>query len=143
MPDIHSQLLVQSFLRVLSRRNRERQNTHMTATLKHQVAELRRANAELQQRLDDALAERDRLSHAAAQQMAACDEQIGECTGHHQAMRVLFEPAIAHLGKAEHPLDNPDRMFDPRFREGRLLARTLDLVRFFARSTTSTTPRWR
>jgi hypothetical protein len=30
--------------------------------------------------------------------------------------------AIAHLGKAEHPLDDPDRMFDPHFREGRLLA---------------------
>jgi hypothetical protein len=49
-------------------------------------------------------------------------------------MRVLFEPAIAQLGEAEHPLDDPDRMLDPRFREGRLLARTFDLVRFFARS---------
>jgi hypothetical protein len=47
---------------------------------------------------------------------------------------VLLEPAITHLGEAEHPLDDPDRMFD--------LARTLDLVRF-ARSTSSTTPRWR
>ena len=44
--------------------------------------------------------------------MAARDEQIGERTGHEQAMRVLFEPAIAHLGKAKHSLDNPDRMFD-------------------------------
>jgi hypothetical protein len=49
-------------------------------------------------------------------------------------MSVLLEPAITHLGEAEHPLDDPDRMFDPRFREGRLFARTLDLVRFFARS---------
>ena len=44
--------------------------------------------------------------------MAAHDEQIGKRTGHEQAMRVLFEPAITHLGKAEQPLDNPDRMFD-------------------------------
>src|SRR5215470_6812671 len=44
--------------------------------------------------------------------MAARDEQIGERAGHDQAMRVLFEPAIAHLGKAKHSLDNPDRMFD-------------------------------
>jgi hypothetical protein len=73
--------------------------------------------------------------------MAARDEQIAERTGHEQAMPVLFEPAIAHLGKAEHLLDNPDGRFDPRFREGRLLARTLDLVWFLARSTSSTTPR--
>ena len=36
-----------------------------------------------------------------AQQMAAGDKQIGERTGHHQAMRVLLKPAIAHFGKAE------------------------------------------
>jgi hypothetical protein len=79
----------------------------------------------------------------AAQQMPARHEQICQRAGHEQAMGVLLEPAITHLGEAEHPLDDPDRMFDPRFREGRLLARTLDLVRFFARSTSSTTPRWR
>jgi hypothetical protein len=73
--------------------------------------------------------------------MPTRDEQIGECAGDNEAMSVLFEPAIAHLGKAEHPLDDPDRMFDPRFREGRPLARTFDLVRFFARSTSSATPR--
>jgi hypothetical protein len=44
--------------------------------------------------------------------MAARDEQIGERTGHDQAMPVLFEPAIAHFGKAKYSLDNPDRMFD-------------------------------
>jgi hypothetical protein len=75
--------------------------------------------------------------------MPARREQIVERAGHEQAMSVLCEPAIAQLGKAEHPLDDPDRMLDPRFREGRLLARTFDLVRFFARSTSSTTPRWR
>jgi hypothetical protein len=26
---------------------------------------------------------------------------------------VLVEPAIAHLGEAKHPLDDPDRMFGP------------------------------
>src|SRR5260370_8130654 len=45
--------------------------------------------------------------------MPARHEQIGQCAGDEQAMGVLFEPAIAHLGKAEHPLDDPDRMFDP------------------------------
>ena len=63
--------------------------------------------------------------------MPARHEQIGQRAGHEQAMSVLLETAIAHLGEAEHPLDDPDRMFDPRFREGRLLARTLGLVRFF------------
>ena len=28
-------------------------------------------------------------------------------------MEVLVQPAIAHLGKAEHPLDDPDRVFNP------------------------------
>src|SRR5262252_5341352 len=50
-------------------------------------------------------------------------------TGHEQAMRVLFEPAITHLGKAEHPLDNPDRMFDlgPHFGFGAVFG-ALDLI---------------
>jgi hypothetical protein len=61
--------------------------------------------------------------------MAARDEQIGKCTGHEQAMRVLFEPAIAHLGKAKHSLDNPDRMFDlgPHFGFGAVFG-PLDLI---------------
>ena len=65
--------------------------------------------------------------------MAARDEQIGERTGHDQVMLVLFKPAIAHLSKAKHPLDNPDRMFDlgPHFGFGAVLAC----------STSSTTPR--
>jgi hypothetical protein len=46
--------------------------------------------------------------------MAARHEQIGQCAGDDEAMCVLFEPAIADLGKAEHPLDDPDCMFDPR-----------------------------
>src|SRR5689334_24469955 len=44
-------------------------------------------------------------------------------------MRVLLQPAIAHLGKAEHPLDDPDRMFDPgpHFRLGAVFP-PLDLI---------------
>jgi hypothetical protein len=45
--------------------------------------------------------------------MPADHEQIGQCTGHEQAMSVLVELAVAHLGKAEHPLADPDRMLDP------------------------------
>jgi Asp-tRNA(Asn)/Glu-tRNA(Gln) amidotransferase A subunit family amidase len=44
--------------------------------------------------------------------MPARHKQIGERAGHDQAMGVLFEPAIAHLDEPEHPLDDPDRMFD-------------------------------
>src|SRR3984893_9273770 len=54
----------------------------------------------------------DTLRLLAAQQMPARYEQIGQCAGHEQAMGVLLQPAIAHLGKAEHPLDDPDRMFN-------------------------------
>jgi len=53
--------------------------------------------------------------------------------GHEQAMRVLFEPAITHLGKAEHPLDNPDRMFD--------LGSHVGFGAVFGLSTSPTTPR--
>ena len=66
------------------------------------------------------LAWRGHASLLATQQMSAGDEQIGQRAGHQQAMRVLFEPAIAHLGKAEHPLDDPDPMLDfgPHLRFG-------------------------
>src|SRR5215470_4120920 len=44
-------------------------------------------------------------------------------------MGVLFEPAIAQLGKAEHPLDDSDRMFNPgpHFGLGAVF-RPLDLI---------------
>ena len=45
--------------------------------------------------------------------MVARHKQIGQCAGHQQAVGVLGEPAIAHLGKAEHPFNDPDRMLDP------------------------------
>src|SRR5262245_37832395 len=61
--------------------------------------------------------------------MAARDEQIGQRAGDKQAMEVLAQPAIAHLGKAEHSLDDPDGMFDPRpdFGLGAVF-RPLDLI---------------
>ena len=71
----------------------------------------------------------DTLRRLAAQQMPAHHEQIGQCAGHDQAMSVLLQPAIAYLGKAEHPLDDPDRMFDPgpHFGLGTVF-RPLDLI---------------
>ena len=61
--------------------------------------------------------------------MPAHHEQIGQRAGHEQAMGVLLQPAIAHFGKAEHPLDDPDRMFDPgpHFRLGAVF-RPLDPI---------------
>src|ERR1700759_4080265 len=61
--------------------------------------------------------------------MPAHHKQIGQRAGYEQAMRVLLQPAIAHFSKAEHPLDDPDRMFDPspHFRLGAVF-RPLDLI---------------
>src|SRR5215831_18808860 len=61
--------------------------------------------------------------------MAARHEQIGQRAGDKQAMEVLAQPAIAHLGKAEHSLDDPDRVFDPgpHFGLGAVF-RSLDLI---------------
>ena len=69
------------------------------------------------------------LCPLAAQQMTTCHEQIGQCAGHDQAVSVLLEPAITHLGEAEHPLDDPDRMFNPGpdLRLGAIF-RALDLI---------------
>src|SRR5215472_3003335 len=55
----------------------------------------------------------DTLRALATQEMAAHCEQIGQRAGHEEAMRVLLQSAIAHLGKAKHPLDDPDHMFNP------------------------------
>src|ERR1700747_2343384 len=65
----------------------------------------------------------------AAQQMTTCHEQIGQRTGYEQAMSILLEPAITHLGEAEQPRDDPDRMFDrgPRFGLGTIF-RPLGLI---------------
>src|SRR6266550_1412166 len=65
--------------------------------------------------------------------MPARHEQIGQRAGHEQAMRVLLQPAIAHLGKAEYPFDDPDRMFNPgpHLRVGAIF-RALDLIHYTA-----------
>ena len=44
-------------------------------------------------------------------------------------MKVLVQPAVAHPGKPEHPLDDPDRVFDPgpHFGFGAVF-RPLDLI---------------
>ena len=62
----------------------------------------------------------DRLRLPAAPEMPA---------RHEQAMSVLLQPAIAHLGKAEHPLDDSDGMLDPgpHFGLGAVF-RPLDLI---------------
>src|SRR5262249_24988112 len=52
------------------------------------------------------------LRRLTAQQVPARHEQIGQCASDQQTMEVLVQPAIAHLGKAEHPFDDPDRVFD-------------------------------
>src|SRR5580658_9529611 len=69
------------------------------------------------------------LSLVQAQQMSARREQVGQGAGDNEAMRVLFEPAVTHLGEAEHPLDDPDRMLDlgPHLRLGAVF-RALDFV---------------
>src|SRR5438477_10581611 len=61
--------------------------------------------------------------------MPAHHKQIGQRADHEQAMRVLLQPAVAHLGKAEHPLDDPDHMFNPwpHFGLGAVF-RPLDLI---------------
>jgi hypothetical protein len=59
--------------------------------------------------------------------LAACRSVVAGFRGS-LAMGVLLQPAIAHLGKAKHPLDDPDRMFDPG-RRGRQHCRPARLRR--------------
>src|SRR5215469_8740031 len=61
--------------------------------------------------------------------MSARHEQIGQRAGYQQSVGVLLQPAIAHLGEAEHPLDDADRMFNPgpHFGLGAIF-RPLDLI---------------
>ena len=55
--------------------------------------------------------------------MTARHEQIRQRAGDQQAMAVLVQPAIAHLGKAEYSFDDPIACSTR--------ARVFDLVRFF------------
>jgi hypothetical protein len=73
-------------------------------------------------------ARRERITPGAGQ-MPARRVEIGQRRNHEQAMQVPLEPAVTHLGEAEHPLDDPDRMLDlgPNLRLGAVLG-PLDLV---------------
>ena len=61
--------------------------------------------------------------------MSARHEQIGQRAGYQHSVGVLLQPAIAHLGEAEHRLDDADRMFNPgpHFGLGAVF-RSLDLI---------------
>ena len=64
-----------------------------------------------------------------SQQLAADHEQIRQCRGDFQTVQILRQSAIAHLLKAEHPLDHPEDVLDLRayLRLGTIL-RPLDLI---------------
>ena len=55
-----------------------------------------------------------------SQQFPANQIQIGQRTGYEQAIGILHQPAVAHLGKSEDALDDQERMLNfgtyPRLR---------------------------
>ncbi len=63
--------------------------------------------------------------------MPSCHEDIGQRTGHEQAIRVLCDATVAHLGEAEHALHYADRVLDARAYPG---ARTVDPTLLFAQA---------
>src|SRR6266508_6646028 len=54
----------------------------------------------------------DALRPLSSEQMPARHEQVGQRTGHEQAIGVLRDAAIAHLGESEDALQNPNGVFD-------------------------------
>ena len=48
-----------------------------------------------------------------AQEAFAHHEEVGQGAGDDEAMPVLGQAAVAHLGEAEHALDHPNGMLDP------------------------------
>src|SRR4029077_18284914 len=70
-------------------------------------------------------------THYACWQRSRCRRAMNRLASAQVTSRrwVFFQPAIAHLGKAEHPLDDPDRMFNPgpHFGLGAVF-RPLDLI---------------
>src|SRR3989304_4649913 len=71
----------------------------------------------------------DTLRPLRPHQLMPRHEQVGERTGHEQAMRILLQSAVTDLGEAEHPLDDTDAVLDlgPHLRLGPVL-RPLGLV---------------
>src|ERR1700712_4915722 len=65
----------------------------------------------------------DALRAWAAQEVVAKDKQVGQRAGHEQALCVLLQPAVAHLGEPEHALDHPNGVLNlrPNFRLGAVL----------------------
>src|SRR6266849_10424658 len=52
------------------------------------------------------------LRPLSSEQMPARDVQIGQRTGHEQAIGVLRDAAVAHLGESEDALQNANRVLD-------------------------------
>src|SRR6266516_1428255 len=59
-----------------------------------------------------ALPFQDALRPLSPEQMPARDVQIGQSTGHEQAMGVLRDAAVAHLVESEDALQNPNGVLD-------------------------------
>ena len=54
----------------------------------------------------------DGLRPRQSQQSSSCHVHVRQRTRHKQALRILHQPTVAHLGKAELALDHAEQMFD-------------------------------
>src|SRR6266540_4762257 len=59
-----------------------------------------------------ALSFQDPLRPLSSKQMPARHEQIGQCTGHEQAIGILRDAAVAHLVESEDALQNANGVLD-------------------------------